>query len=367
MGIRDVAREAGVSVTTVSHVLNDVPSARISPETREKVRTTAARLGYGPNRVARALRSRRSGVLGLVVENVATTPHAGRIILGAEQAARARGYTLMIVPIPGPAGAGGGPETGRARWEIGVESLQTGVESLLGRQVDGILYSASCQRVVQASVNLGRVPAVLVDAVAADGSFPAVVADEYNGAGAAVDALLAAGHTRIGFLNSADGNPSTHRRFQGFQDALKRAGVRGASGTVETASPDASGGYAAARTVLAARNPPSALLCCNDRMAMGAYRAAAELGLSIPGDLSVVGFGDEELIADNLHPGLTSVALPEHEMGAWAANCLINGIESAAAGAGANQLIGVPDPALLACRLVARGSVGAPGTGMPQR
>src|SRR6478736_9350491 len=84
VGIRDVAREAGVSVTTVSHVLNDVPFARVSPETREKVRTTAARLGYGPNRLARALRSRRSGVVGLAIEDVATTPHAGRIILGAE-------------------------------------------------------------------------------------------------------------------------------------------------------------------------------------------------------------------------------------------------------------------------------------------
>ncbi|MFP5367566.1 MAG: LacI family DNA-binding transcriptional regulator, partial [Actinomycetes bacterium] len=94
IGIKDVALAAGVSVTTVSHVLNDAAYARVSPETRTKVKTAAEQLGYGPNRLAQALRSRRSGILGLVSEDIATTPHAGRISLGADQAARARGYTL---------------------------------------------------------------------------------------------------------------------------------------------------------------------------------------------------------------------------------------------------------------------------------
>ncbi|WP_457947611.1 LacI family DNA-binding transcriptional regulator [Pseudarthrobacter sp. alpha12b] len=359
VGIRDVALEAGVSVTTVSHVLNDVASARVSPETREKVRSTAVRLGYSPSRLARALRSRRSGVLGLVSEDVAATPHAGRIILGADQAARARGYTLMIVNTPGQAGT----ESGQA----GTGPGQTGVESLLERQVDGILYVASCQRVLQAPAALGKVPAVLVDAVAADGSLPAVLADEYGGAAAAVEALLAAGHTRIGFLNTAEESPSARQRLQGFRDALNRAGLNGASAPVGTSSPDASGGYAAARRILAAGNPPSALFCCNDRLAMGAYRAAAERGLSIPGHLSVIGFGNEELIAANLHPGLTTVALPHYEMGAWAANRLIDGIERDRAEADAVQLPGRPDPVLLACRPAMRGSVAAPNIAVQQR
>lgn len=356
MGIRDVAREAGVSVTTVSHVLNDVPSARVSPETREKVRTTAARLGYGPNRLARALRSRRSGVLGLVSEDMAATPHAGSIILGADRAARARGYTLMVITTVGP----GGPD-----------SREADVESLMERHVDGILYASSHQRILRAPANLGNVPAVLVDAVAADGGLPAVVGDEYGGAAAATEALLAANHTRIGFLNNAEDIPSARQRLRGFLDTMASAGrenavLNGASAPVETSSPDASGGYAAARRMLAGGHPPSALFCYNDRMAMGAYRAAAELGLSIPGGLSVVGFGDEELIAANLHPGLATVALPHREMGAWAANRLIDGIESAAVEAGAVQRPGVPDPVLLACRLVTRGSVSAPNTAVRQ-
>lgn len=93
IGIKDVATAAGVSVTTVSHVLNDVSYARISPETRDKVRAIAEQLGYGPNRLAQALRTQRTGMLGLVSEDIATTPHAGRIILGADEAAKARGTT----------------------------------------------------------------------------------------------------------------------------------------------------------------------------------------------------------------------------------------------------------------------------------
>ncbi|NUT71481.1 LacI family DNA-binding transcriptional regulator [Pseudarthrobacter sp. C4D7] len=351
VGIKDVAREAGVSVTTVSHVLNNVPSARVSPETREKVRTTAVRLGYGPNRLARALRSRRSGVLGLVVEDAATTPHAGRIILGADQAARARGYTLMMATIPG---------------QSEPDAAQAGVESLLAGQVDGILYSAAGRRVLPIPFRPGGVPTVLVDAITIDGSLPAVMADEYGGAAAGAAALVAAGHYRIGFLTTRDENPSTHQRLLGFRDALQRAGMAGAATTVAAASPDAPGGYAAARSILAGGNPPSALLCCNDRLAMGAYRAAAERGLSIPDHLSVVGFGDVDLLAANLHPQLTSVALPYYGMGTWAANRLIDAIELQAAEPGTRQHHDRLDPVLLACRLVNRGSVAAPGTPAPQ-
>jgi LacI family transcriptional regulator len=110
--------------------------------------------------------------------------------------------------------------------------------------------------------------------------------------------------------------------------------------------------------MLGSGHPPSGLFCYNDRMAMGAYRAAAELGLSIPGDLSVVGFDDQELIAASLHPGLTTVALPHYGMGAWAADRLIDAIEAGPGGAGDPD--GATDPVLLSCPLVTRGSIAAP-------
>ena len=143
VGIKDVAVAAGVSVTTVSHVLNDVTYARISQKTREKVREAAGELGYDPNPMAQALRTQRSGMLGFVSEDIATTAHAGRIILGADEAARARGYNLMIINSSGSAS---------------LESRQADVETLLERRVDGILYATMYHRNVELPANLGSVP-----------------------------------------------------------------------------------------------------------------------------------------------------------------------------------------------------------------
>lgn len=340
IGIKDVAVAAGVSVTTVSHVLNDVSYARISPETRDKVKSAAEQLGYGPNRLAQALRTQRTGMLGLVSEDIATTPHAGRIILGADEAARARGYNLMIINTSGSASP---------------ESRDADVEALLERRVDGILYATMYHRHVQLPVNLGSVPAVLVDSVSTSGSITAVVPDEEGGARSAVEILLAAGHTRIGFLNNTDDVPATRDRLRGFRSTLKEAGLDGDAAPVESEISEVQGGYEAARRMLGREDRPTGLFCYNDRMAMGAYRAAAELGLSIPGDLSVVGFDDQELIAANLYPGLTTVALPHYEMGAWAAENLIDAIEGKT-----DLALMALHPTILDCPLVRRDSVAAP-------
>ena len=343
IGIKDVAVAAGVSVTTVSHVLNEVAYARVSPETRDKVRSAAEELGYGPNRLAQALRTQRTGMLGLVSEDIATTPHAGRIILGADEAAKARGYNLMIINTSGSAS---------------LESRQADIEALLERRVDGILYATMYHRNVELPANLGSVPSVLVDSVATGGKITAVIPDEEGGARAAVGALLEAGHTRVGFLNNTDDVPATRQRLHAFRAALTEAGLDGDAAPVESEASEVDGGYAAALRILSPRDRaamPTALFCYNDRMAMGAYRAAAELGLSIPGDLSVVGFDDQELIAANLNPGLTTVALPHYEMGAWATEHLIDAVE------GKTDLsLMALHPTILGCPLVRRDSIAAP-------
>ena len=343
IGIKDVAVAAGVSVTTVSHVLNDVSYARVSPETRNKVRSAAEQLGYGPNRLAQALRTQRTGMLGLVSEDIATTPHAGRIILGADEAAKARGYNLMIINTSGTAS---------------LESRQADVEALLDRRVDGILYATMYHRNVELPANLASVPSVLVDSVAIGGNITAVIPDEEGGARAAVRALLAAGHTRVGFINNTDDVPATRQRLQAFRATLDEAGLDGGAAPVESEVSEVQGGYEAAWRMLSGKDRadvPTALFCYNDRMAMGAYRAAAELGFSIPGDLSIVGFDDQELIAANLHPGLTTVALPHYEMGAWATEHLIDAVE------GKTDLsLMALHPTILGCPLVTRDSIAAP-------
>lgn len=336
VGIRDVAREAGVSVTTVSHILNNVQSARASDETRDRVRSTAARLGYGPNRMARSLRMQRSEMIGLLSEDIATTPHAGRIILGAQDAAREDGLTIVLI------------NTTQSPSDTSRDA-----DALLRQQVDGILYATMYHRVLELPRQLTDVPTVLIDAEDLSGQLPWVVPDEVDGARRGVQELVDHGHRRIGFVTNTDDVPATHGRLTGYRETLAAAGVEYDESIVVARESETRGGYAAALEVLAAEDRPTALFCYNDRMAMGAYRAAAELGLRVPDDLSVVGFDNQELVADGLFPSLTTVALPHYEMGQWAMKRLISLLNEA-------EETPQDDRAVLPCPLVRRESIAPP-------
>ncbi len=338
-GIRDVATAAGVSATTVSHVLNEVDGARIADETRTRVREAAQLLGYAPNWSARNLRLQRSHAVGMVSDHIATTPYAGHMILGAQEAAMARGFLLLVVNTVGDAQ---------------VEARE--IDELLQRQVDGVLYaSLRHHHLDRLPEGLRGVPTVLLDASCADVSVPAVVPDEVGGARAAVEELLRHGHTRIGFVANDEDIPATHGRLEGYRAALAGVGVPFEPQLVVPEFPaEAATGYRGAMKLLRGPRPPTALFCFHDRMAMGAYRAAAELGLRIPEDLSIVGFDNQRFVADELHPGLTTVALPHLEMGRWAADALLDLVESPD-----RPPVG-PFPVLMPCPLVRRDSVARP-------
>lgn len=337
VGIKDVAAAAGVSVTTVSHVLNDVAYARVGAGTRERVHEAAQRLGYGPNRLAQALRTQRSGMIGFISEEIATTPHAGRIILGAEETARARGYRIMIINSTSTSSQ---------------DSKESQVADLLDRQVDGILYATMYHRKLAVPKNLAGLPAVLVDSEDISHTVSSVIPDEVSGARSAVQTLIDAGHTRIGMLNNTDDVPATHSRLRAFKETLANAGLPFHEELVQSEHSEVPGGYQAALRLLKPQSRPTAVFCYNDRMAMGAYRAAGELGLRIPDDISFVGFDNQELIAENLYPALTTVALPHYEMGAWATENLIDAIE----GKTDLQLFAA-HPTVLPCPMVLRDSV----------
>ncbi|WP_426504575.1 LacI family DNA-binding transcriptional regulator [Dactylosporangium sp. McL0621] len=333
--IKDVAAAAGVSVTTVSHVLNQFSGARVSDETRERVEAAARRLGYAANGLARGLRLQRSHTLALLSDEIATTPHAGRIILGAQETASARGWLLMLLTT------GNDPK---------VEQRE--LRALARHRVDGVLYATMYHRVVTVPAQLGSVPVVLLDATSHDPAIPSVVPDEFGGARAATGHLIAHGHRSIGFVTNVDDIPATHLRLDGYRTALAESGADVRPELVVAEVTDARGGYRAATALLRRPDPPTALFCFNDRMAMGAYRAAHERGLRIPADLSIVGFDNQELIADGLHPALTTVALPHYDMGAWAVRTTIRLVEGG----------GVPatPQAVMPCPLIERGSVTAP-------
>lgn len=300
--IRAVARAAGVSTTTVSHSLNDL--GRISPATRERVRRIAAELGYAPNSLARGLRRQRSETIGLLGDEIVTTPFAGRIIAGAQEAAKAYGSLLLIF------------NTNR---EPELEEREALL--LKQRRVDGVLYAAMYHREVTIPATLAGVPVVLVDAVSADRSISSVVPDEVSGGRDAASLLLSAGHRRIGFLNGEDDIPAAYGRLQGFEEALATAGVELNRSHVLRVPHTAEGGYQGGLSLLQMPDRPTGIFCFTDRVAMGCYQAADAVG-RIPDDLSIVGFDDLQIISEGLRPGLTTIALPHFEMGAWAINRL---------------------------------------------
>lgn len=340
--IKDVAEQSGVSITTVSHVLNEVHGKRVSQETRERVLKAAEDLLYRPNRLARGLRTQRTQMIGFLSDRVSTTPFAGKLILGAQDAAAEAGCLLVLL------NSGGDPA---------VEERE--VEALLERGVDGIVYAAFYHQIITPPAGLTRGPAVLLDAQSPESAISSVIPDEVGGARAAVQELLAAGHRRIGFVSNIDDIPATRLRLIGFRQALEVYGLPYDPSLVVAADVTAPGGLAGATELLTRADPPTALFCFNDRLAMGAYQAAAELGLAIPDDLSIVGFDDQELISDSLRPGLTTIALPHYEMGQWAVRNLLEQIASV------EPL--PPRHALMPCPVIRRGSVGPPRSAGLQR
>ena len=342
-GIRDVAAAAGVSVTTVSHVLNETPHTRTSEETKARVKEAALRLGYQPNRLARGLRTQASGMFGLVTEEIATTPHAGRIILGAQEEASRRNLMLSII----------NSELTRSP-EVGSREIQ----AFIDRQVDGVIYATVFHDEVVLPQEFGAVPAVIIGARDLSGKVPSVMPDERSGAAGVVAMLVAAGHRRIAFAATSVDVPATRGRLAGYRDGMIAAGLDPERYLVE-AEAEAAGGYEASLSLLDHGRPaderPTALFCYNDRMAMGAYRAIAELGLSIPSDVSVVGFDDQAPIPESLFPALTTVALPHYEMGA-AAVAMIADLQGTKPPDSPNRV----EPRLLACPVLERASVAPP-------
>ncbi len=309
--LKDVADRAGVSLTAVSLTLNGKAGANIPPKTQARIVAAASELGYRPNALARGLRSGRSATIGLVSDEIATTPFAGAMIQGAQDAAWEAGKLLLLI------------NTGRDK-----DIEATGLDLLQERHVEGVIYATMYHQVVEPPAALSEGPAVLLDARAHDASLPSVVPDEVSAARQATETLLAAGHTRIGFVQDVVPIPAAPEREQGYRDAHEGHSVPVDPDLIAKGSADAAGGWEATSSLLASSSsPPTALFCFNDQMAMGAYRAIAERGLRIPDDISVVGFDDQVLIAPWLVPSLTTMALPHYAMGRWAVEFLVGGGE----------------------------------------
>ena len=305
--MRDVAKHAGVSQATVSYVINNSARQSIPPETRERVFSAVRKLGYRPNGAARNMRTQRSNYIGFITDEIATTPFAGAIIKGAQDAARTHGQILLLVNTEGV------PE---------VENQA--IETLLEQRVTGIVYATMYHRPVAPPANLAEVPAVLLDCFSQDQLVTSVVPDEVGGGRAATEVLLNKGHRRIGFINNIEPIPATLGRLRGYQDALAAHGIAFDPNLVATGPSESRGGYDGTLALWQQPDRPTALFCFNDRVAMGAYDALRKQRLSIPDDVAVIGFDNQEIIAAALHPGLSTMQLPHYQMGQWAINYLFD-------------------------------------------
>ncbi len=301
--MKEVADRAGVSFKSVSRVINDHP--HVTAELRSRVEAAMVELGYAPNAVARTLRSASSPTVGLVIDDSEAFPYASDIIRGAQDAAGELGKVLVITYIDGR-----------------TSSRAQVLDHLRQWQVEGVAYASPHHRVVRPNELLPISPLVLVNCAPAEPGPAFAVPAEFEGGYLATRTLIEAGHRRIGFISGPAGFPASRLRREGYLSALADAGLVADPSLECTGDWWQESGAAATRVLMALRDRPTGIFASNDWMAMGVYDELRSLGLGVPGDVSVVGFDNREVIAAHMRPPLTTVALPYYEMGRWAIEAL---------------------------------------------
>lgn len=336
--LKDVAEAAGVSSATASLVLNGRADGRVSADLVVRVEEASARLNYRPNLVARSLRTQESKTIGIISNDVATTPFAGAMLSGAQEVAWRNGWLLLLVNSNGDAAM-----------------EKAAVRSLIQRNVDGFIYAAMFHQEIETLDYLNGQKVILLDCVDSAKKFDSVVPNEYQGATDAVQYLVDQGHKRIAHINTSENVIASRKRLKAFKDVLKANNLDfNPDYVVKVADSNSIDGYAGTQKLLALKELPTAIFCYTDRIAMGAYEAITEAGLSVPKDISVVGFDNQLNIADALRPPLTTVQLPHFEMGAWAVTRLLEAIDPE------NSEPLKQMGQVIACPLVVRDSVAPP-------
>jgi len=298
--IQDVAKKSGVSVSTVSRVLNSKDD--VASSTQERILTVINKLGYTSNLAARSMRSHRKNLIGLVVPDIGF-PYSIEIMKGVNRAIAESKFDLLVYT------------TGDIHKD-GTASHEQHYVSLLNNSVtDGVIIVASA-----AAEFITDSPIVAVDPHIINPNYPSVQGTNYQGAMEAMNYLIGLGHRRIGFISGRPEIGSAGRRLQGYQDALTNAGIELDEKLVANGDFTQKIGYKCTRELLALSNPPTAIFAANDQSAIGVFEAAEELGLHIPDDLSVVGFDN---ISEAKYLGLTTINQFLEEMGYVAVQMLI--------------------------------------------
>ncbi len=329
--IRDVAEAAGVSIATVSRVLSK-SSYPVNIETRERIISVAKTLGYSVNRAARSLRTDRSFIIGVIVENFSSY-FAPTIIRGMQDVLHHSGYFCLVVNIP---------------WEENSQSKV--VQDLLGHSVDGFIFVETWNSVNENDGMLNGKPYGFVHRLFHKPHPNSVIPDELYNQTLVINHLINMGHKRIGYISGPPNFFSSADRLTAYHDALTAAGLPIEDDIIRRGNWNVPGGYKAMQDILALPNIPPAVVAANDQMAFGAIRAIQDHGLRVPEDIAIVGYDDDEF-AKVSNPTITTVNLPLFEMGQVAATNLLK------------QLNGEPAPTAevrIKSRLIVRQSCGSP-------
>lgn len=332
--MRDVAERAGVSVTSVSHVVNQ--TRVVSAEVRQRVLMAMEELGYHPNALARSLRRKETHTIGVIMTNSAD-PFFAEMTRGVEDTCFEHGYNIMLCNSDG---------------DLSKELFYTQV--LTEKRVDGILFLAAGGQSTHHIRTLQErgTPLVVVDRHLPDLAIDTVLIDNARGGWLATQHLIDLGHQRIGCVSGPSDITLSAERITGYRLALEQAGLPLDETLIVKGDFQYESGYQAAQQFLARPQPPSAIFACNDLMAVGAMNSVAKLGWHVPAQLSIIGFDDIRL-ASFVNPPLTTIAQPKYEMGTLATTMLL-------------ERIGRPDMPLgrklLDTHLIVRESTAPPST-----
>lgn len=297
--MKDVALHAGVSQSTVSFVLNGLEDMRISRETRKRVNEAVDALGYRPRGAGRPPKSSGLGVIGLMLDEIATSPFAAISIEGVQEEAWKNDIIVEVVMTGGDA------------------QYESAVLKKWGHDgVVGVIYSSILTREAKPPDALSRHRTVMLNCYDVAGKYSSVVPAERRGGEEATKVLLAAGHRRIAFITGESWMEASDQRMEGYERALRAARIPVDASLIVEGNFLPSGGREATLRLMAGKTRPDAIFCANDLMAVGCYEALKELGEKIGETIAVVGYDDQE-IAQHLSPGLTTVLLPHREMGQW--------------------------------------------------
>lgn len=302
--IKDVAREAGVSIATVSRVLNDIDV--VNEETKKKVVDAIKKLGYRPNIVARSLKTQRTKTIGILVPDISSQFYP-EIVRGAEDVSNIYDYNVIL-----------------CNSDFDGEKEKEYLRVLKEKMVDGVLYmSSSLQDDILELINELDLKTVLVETKDKEGTLPSVIIDNVKAAYDATKYLLDKGLKNIGYIGmKKEALNAWAIRYNGYEDALKEAGVEVDSDITYFKSLKASTGYEGVKEILASGKKLEGLICGSDEVAMGAINALRDSGIKVPEDVKVIGFNNISA-AELFYPKITTVAQPMYDMGSVAMRMLI--------------------------------------------